>query len=189
MSIIEKIKYGGILDFVKEYFTLMLAIPYFIGGFRQLFRLFIISSDSIIFFSFSQLLIDGIITTIKIIISFLFIFNYKNIVEKHSTYEGGKLNIKKLNVYLSLLILLVTILYVLLRISNVQFHFGNLFKFLLFTLMILISVNFLIILRDSELKYHPFTGVIILLIFLPMPFSFPTDIQNINKINQQLREK
>ncbi|UKB78322.1 hypothetical protein [Chryseobacterium sp. MEBOG07] len=53
------------LKFLKEYFTIIVFIPTLLGGGVQVYQLVSLSPSLIQFFSFSQLLIDGILILIR----------------------------------------------------------------------------------------------------------------------------
>jgi len=66
MNFLKELKQSSTLEFIKEYFSVIIAIPYIAGGILQFFALTEISMDLLKFFSLSQLLIDGILILAKI---------------------------------------------------------------------------------------------------------------------------
>ncbi|MBC5836806.1 hypothetical protein [Flavobacterium muglaense] len=68
------IKLKNIVDFLKEYLSVLIVIPAFIGGIWQGFELMSISIPYIRFFSISQIVSDGILILMFIIIAFSYNF-------------------------------------------------------------------------------------------------------------------
>lgn len=79
----SEINFKKILNFIKEYSTLIGGITLFLGGFHQFFSLFSIGAGYVRFFSVTQLLSDGFVVLIVgfgilfwLIFIFLIIFPY-----------------------------------------------------------------------------------------------------------------
>lgn len=89
-KLIEEIKNDGIISFLKDYLSIIIFIPTFLGGLKQFF---IISNISPFLinkcFSVTQLIIDGVLTIISIPMLLLGIFNY--IFIKEISRKGGVL--------------------------------------------------------------------------------------------------
>lgn len=65
---------SNIFKNISERFTLILAIPYFIGGLLQFIELSNISLDLIKFFSISQLLVDGLVISAQLLVLFVILY-------------------------------------------------------------------------------------------------------------------
>lgn len=189
MGIIKTLEKNKLLQFTKEYFTIILAVPYLIGGFRQLFKLFLISYDLFIFFSFSQLLIDGIITTIKILFLIVFLLQYKTILEKYATGETAKISLRTYNIILAVLIISYIIAIFLLNLTNTFTTDRNFSRFFAYSILILLSINQLITLKDTVYKYFPYMGIILFSTFLPIPITFDNRIENIELLTEKIKKQ
>jgi len=66
------IKLNNIIDFIKEHLSILIIVPAFIGGLWQVLELMSISITYVRFFSISQVVSDGILILLFIVISLLF---------------------------------------------------------------------------------------------------------------------
>ncbi|WP_375182084.1 hypothetical protein, partial [Chryseobacterium sp.] len=78
---ILKIIKSKAFEFVSNNLSLLLGIPTLIGGIKQLYELTNLSPLLYKFFSFSQLIIDGFIILIQIVLLYFFYILYEVFVE------------------------------------------------------------------------------------------------------------
>ncbi|KYH07145.1 hypothetical protein A1704_00245 [Chryseobacterium cucumeris] len=92
MSIVLKLKESITLEFIKEHLSVIVAVPYIIGGMIQFFALTEISMDLLKFFSLSQLLIDGILLLAKFSLLYFLVqilsVIYRDILFEYKTFSN-----------------------------------------------------------------------------------------------------
>ncbi|MDR6919400.1 hypothetical protein [Chryseobacterium sp. 2987] len=186
MNLIDNLKSNAFIEFAKEHSTLIIAIPYIIGGLRQLFRLLSISFDLIIFFSFTQLLIDGIITILKMVVLLSYVQLYKSFLDK-KTNSGELKALKQYSIILGCLFAGVvgTVIYFKTVVGNLPY--APVFQFSVFLLLILLSINLVISLKDSPYKGAGYSMIFVFLVFIPMPVSSTNHIDNIDTLSNSLK--
>lgn len=81
MKLFNEIETNKYLNIVKNYLSLIIIIPYLLGGIKQLINLSIISTDLLDFFSINQVLIDGIFITIKLLLFLILILLLKKSIK------------------------------------------------------------------------------------------------------------
>jgi hypothetical protein len=194
------------LELIKDNLNVILLVPTVMGGLWQLFELFLIDPSFVRFFSFSQVVPDGIImlfifTMIYGMYYFLFSM-YKNetqeMKEKHKKEKGFIIFI--LVVYTAIFISLIT-----LPIFGKQFRTFELF---LSTVAILAIMFSILTLNESSEKFKEFTnkiyksfifvigiligGTLLIvygLIFFHQTYFLPFNLKNVENIKCYLNKK
>ncbi|WP_375191034.1 hypothetical protein [Chryseobacterium sp.] len=114
---ILKIIKSKAFEFVSNNLSLLLGIPTLIGGIKQLYELTNLSPLLYKFFSFSQLIIDGFIILIQIVLLYFFYILYEVFVETLTNPSGSqrKRMFKLFSFVLFIILFLVLISFIILK--------------------------------------------------------------------------
>lgn len=160
-KLIDEIKDDSIISFLKDYLSIIIFIPTFLGGLKQ----FVIVSSISPFliskcFSVTQLIIDGVLTILSIPILLLGIFNYIFITE--ISKKGGVLFSLTLA---SLCILFLSLFY----FNNNTYNFFQVLSYTIGNILVLLSFIY----QKKDLRTRKIK--IIYLLFLATIFSIFID--------------
>lgn len=197
-TFIEKIDNNQTFKFIKENFSLLIFIPSLLGGIRQFLSLFYYSPTLIQYFSFSQIIIDGIDVLLQLLYVLIINLVVFKIIQRKENY------IYYLQIFLSILVCVSAIIYYCLFYSNdnikhynIVNHKEYLFKILLLTVIALSVANNINGVKSSKSKklniaFYLISILGILYLFLAALFvtPFQYNVENLTeKINEIKREK
>jgi len=184
MSIILRLKNSVTLEFIKEYFSIIVAIPYIIGGIIQFFALTEISMTLVKFFSLSQLLIDGILILVKICGTYFFVkccsIFFKDFIDDNGNWTT----------FFYILLLLVTLS---LGIYFCYLRIFDPFNTLIFDLMVYFVMGCLMLFSSLFYLIKSISIKLIVVIFFSVLMNIipskVSKIENFNTITNELKTK
>lgn len=169
MNKLSSLRENEILSFIKDYFSILVIFPYFIGGLKQYYELSLMSTDLTKFFSWTQLLLDGIVTMVKLILVFFFVTAYKEIVKD-----------KKLKLFNIILIIALIVIFTTTNYLNVILKKDmNFLNYILYLILFLLAGNFMTIF-NKKLVVFPLYFVLIGFAVITVPGrALSNDIVNL----------
>ena len=178
MKLFNEIETNKYLNIVKNYLSLIIIIPYLLGGIKQLINLSIISTDLLDFFSINQVLIDGIFITIKLLLFLILILLLKKSIKIREIINFGIIGLLILMIFA----LIASHFFNFIRDEN---EFYNLLLLLVYYGFIILSIN--IIIKKNSLEFYMYILSIILIIwFTP---NNKDDIVNNNEVLEMVLKK
>lgn len=187
MNFFQKLKANHALDFLKDYFSLIIFVPYLVGGFRQLFKLTIISYELYPFFSFSQVVIDGIINTFKLFVMLTSALLYSYYIEEK--FETNKNKLRIINILLFVLIIIVFSFGFIIQPLGYEIYDINILRFLVYFISTIIASHYIFLLKNKSYDYAPYVGLVLFIIVLPLPITLPNKIDNIEILTKKLTKE
>ena len=178
MKLFEEIEANKFLNFIKNYLSLIILVPYLLGGIKQLINLSILSTELLDFFSIGQVLIDGIFITIKLLGYFILLILMKKSIKFLELINFGIIFLLILMIF----ILIVSYFYDIVRNEN---EFYNLIFLLIYYGLIILTFN--IIIKSNFLKFYMYAFSLILIIWFSP--SKKDDIVNNNEILKLVYKK
>jgi hypothetical protein len=196
-TFIQKINNNEIFKFIKENFSLLIFIPSLLGGIRQFLSLLYYSPTLIQYFSFSQIIIDGIDVLLQLLYVLTINLVVLKIIQKKEDY------IYYLQAFLALLVLITTIIYFCFFYSNdniknynIVNHKENLFKILLLTVIALSVANNISSLKNYRSKklsiaFFIISTLGIMYLFLAALFvkPFQYNVENLTEVINEIKHK
>ena len=178
MKLFEEIEANKFLNFIKNYLSLIILVPYLLGGIKQLINLSILSTELLDFFSIGQVLIDGIFITIKLLGYFILLILMKKSIKSLELINFGIIFLLILMIF----ILIVSYFYDIVRNEN---EFYNLIFLLIYYGLIILTFN--IIIKSNFLKFYMYAFSLILIIWFSP--SKKDEIVNNNEILKLVYKK
>ncbi|WP_267406413.1 MULTISPECIES: hypothetical protein [unclassified Chryseobacterium] len=193
MNILEKIENNYFFKFFNNNNAMLIAVPTIIGGIKQFLEISYISTDLIKFFSLSQLIIDGLIATIKLLFVYFILFVYKDIVQSRMNEEKSYTLrykwLKKYIIKLSVLFFLTNALVIYLYYINIDRYLLKILTipFILVTYCLWVTLVFLGKFRSKITKTVTFIGIGFITIFVQI--KDVNKIENFNDLSNSVRQK
>lgn len=178
MKLFEEIEANKFLNIIKNYLSLIILVPYLLGGIKQLINLSILSTELLDFFSIGQVLIDGIFITIKLLGYFILLILMKKSIKFLELINFGIIFLLILMIF----ILIVSYFYDIVRNEN---EFYNLIFLLIYYGLIILTFN--IIIKSNFLKFYMYAFSLILIIWFSPSKKY--EIVNNNEILKLVYKK
>lgn len=188
MNIIEKINANQWVIFFRENLSLIIAIPYIIGGAKQILILAGISVDLLKFFSLSQLFIDGIVTFVFLSFVVICMEIYKALIKLFTQHEEHpeKKFLKKFNIFIFVCLVIYGIILFSVRDFNDK-EFNRLLARLFLFGIALLAIQLTIFVKDKTYKVYLY--VVSIIYVTGVVFSDSNKIENFEKITTKVKMK